>query len=254
LQSVGYRAAVWPREPVQDVRAYVKAARDADIVIAEVGVWNNPISRDEAERQQAIAYCQERLALADEVGARCCVNVAGSRGEGGSRLHPDNLSQATFDLIVETVRQIIDAVQPKRTFYTLEAMPYMIPDTAERYVTLIEAINRPRFAAHFDPVNWISSPQKYFQNAAFIKECVRQLGPHIKSCHLKDTRMERQLTVHIDEVRPGLGNLDYRILLREIENLSPEMPVILEHLQHEEDYRAAAIYVRSVAAEIGVSL
>ena len=49
-------------------------------------------------------------------------------------------------------------------------------------------------------------------------------------------------------------NLDYCTLLREIENLSPEMPVILEHLQHEENYRAAATYVCSVATEIGVSL
>ena len=59
--------------------AYVRAAREADIVIAEVGAWSNPISPDEGTRQQAIRHCQEQLALADRVGARCCVNIAGSR-------------------------------------------------------------------------------------------------------------------------------------------------------------------------------
>ncbi len=33
---------------------------------------------DEAKRQENLAYVIERCALADEVGARCCVDIAGS--------------------------------------------------------------------------------------------------------------------------------------------------------------------------------
>jgi endonuclease IV len=33
--------------------------------------WNNPLNRDEQERRQAINYCQQRLALADALGALC---------------------------------------------------------------------------------------------------------------------------------------------------------------------------------------
>jgi len=42
---------------------------------------SNPLSSDEQTRRTAIARCQAMLALADAIGARCCVNIAGSRGE-----------------------------------------------------------------------------------------------------------------------------------------------------------------------------
>ena len=41
------------------------------------------------------------------------------------------------------VGQIIDAVKPSRTFYTLEPMPWMYPDSAESYAGLIKS-NRPQ--------------------------------------------------------------------------------------------------------------
>ena len=75
---------------------------------------------------------------------------------------------------------------------------------------LLKAIDRPQLAVHFDPVN---SPRRYFNTSALIKECFDKLGPHIKSCHAKDILMHDKLTVHLDEVRPGLGNLDLNILL-----------------------------------------
>ena len=156
VRAKGYRAAYCPVDARADdatVAAYVRAAQQADIVIAEVGAWSNPISPDEATRQQAIRHCQEQLALADRVGARCCVNIAGSRSADWAGPDADNLSPDTFDLIVETVRLIIDAVKPTRTYYTLEAMPWTPPDSTESYVQLMQAIERPRMAVHFDPAN-----------------------------------------------------------------------------------------------------
>lgn len=257
LRASGYRAAYWPlkNEASRETRrAFAEAARAADIVIAEVGAWSNPISPDGEVRQKAIRYCQERLALAEEVGACCCVNIAGSRAERWDGPHPDNLSPVTFDLVVETTQGIIDSVQPERTFYTLEMMPWSFPDSVDSYIELMDAIDRPQFAVHLDPVNIISSPQRYFSNTALIEECFAKLGPDIKSCHAKDIWLDDRLTVHLDEVRPGLGHLDYRTLLREMDRLPADTPLMLEHLPQEEDYRLAAAYVRQVADEIGIAV
>jgi sugar phosphate isomerase/epimerase len=257
LRRRGYSAAYCPVSSQDDpatVRAYAEAAQEAGVVIAEVGAWSNPLSPNEETRRAALAHCQEQLALADEVGALCCVNIAGSRGQQWDGPHPENLTPETFDLIVETVRTIIDAVKPKRTFYTLEPMPWMYPDSADSYVRLIEAIDRERFAAHLDPVNLVCSPQRYFGNGDLIRECFAKLGPYIKSCHAKDITLSEKLTVHLDEVRPGLGSLDYRVYLRELDKLGPDAVLMLEHLQAEEEYALAADYVRSVAAKIGVTI
>lgn len=257
VRAAGYTAAFCPVGPEASddvVRAYAEAARAADIVIAEVGAWSNPLSPDEATRRAAIEHCQRQLALADRIGARCCVNISGSRGDQWDGPHPDNLTEATFDLIVETVRAILDAVKPTRTYYTLETMPWMYPDSPESYARLLRAVERDRFGVHLDPVNLICSPQRYFGNAALIRECFRQLGPYIKSCHAKDIALSGRLTTHLDEVRPGLGGLDYGAYLEELNRLDPDTPLMLEHLPDAQEYALAAAYVRSVAEQKGIPL
>ncbi len=224
------------------------------MVIAEVGAWSNPLSRDEAERAAALEKCKNRLALADRVGARCCVNISGSRGMRWDGPDPANLTPETFDMVVASVREIIDAVKPSRTFYTLETMPWMFPDSVESYARLLAAVDRERFAVHFDPVNLICSPQRYAQSGAMIREFVEKLGPHIRSCHAKDVLLAGKLTVHLDEVRPGLGALDYRAFLGALSGLDPDTPLMLEHLPNEAEYDLAAAHLRRVAEEVGVPL
>lgn len=248
LKKYGYRAAYCPLDATADdatVRAYVQAAAQADIVIAEVGAWSNPMSADDAERKSAIQKCQTQLDLAERVGARCCVNIAGSRGPRWDGPHPLNLTPETFDLIVETTRQIIDAVKPTRTFYTLEPMPWMYPDSPDSYLALIRAIDRPAFAVHLDPVNWVCSPQRYFANADLLRESFAKLGPYIKSCHAKDIILRETLTTHLDECCPGQGYLDYGVFLAELNRLDPDMPLMLEHMTEEKDYLQGAAYIRS---------
>jgi sugar phosphate isomerase/epimerase len=255
--TAGYKAARSPVEPEADndtVADYAAAARKADIVIAEVGAWSNPLSPDATTAKAAIEKCKASLALADRIGARCCVNIAGSRGKKWDGPDAADLTDATFDMIVAMVRDIIDTVNPTRSFYTLETMPWMYPDSPEAYVRLIKAIDRKAFAVHLDPVNLVSSPQRYFATGRLIEECFTKLGAHIKSCHAKDILLRDNLTVHLDEVRPGQGNLDYRAFLRGLNRLDADIPLMLEHLPNEDEYRAAAAHIRTVAAQEGIAL
>jgi sugar phosphate isomerase/epimerase len=250
-RAAGYRAAYWPNVPEAQEAVFVQAAAEADLVIAEVGAWSNPLHPDAAKRAEALAYCQRQLATAERVGARCCVNIAGSRGEKWDGPCAADLTADTFQLIVETVRAIIDAVRPTRTFYTLETMPWMYPDGLESYQRLLAAIDRPAFAVHFDPVNLVNSPARYFTNGVLIADFVAALGPRICSCHAKDITLADRLTVHLDEAAPGQGALDYPAYLRALAPLDPDLPLMLEHLPAEA-YPAAADYIRGVAEAVGV--
>lgn len=252
LRQAGYRAAYCPLgtdAPEATVRAFSDAARAADVVIAEVGAWSNPLSPDPVTRASAIEKCRKGLDLADRIGARSCVNIAGSRGEKWDGPCPADLTGETFDMIVECVRGIIDAVKPKRACYALETMPWMYPNSADSYLRLLAAIDRKALAVHFDPVNMVRSPEIFFQNGAMIREFVEKLGPRIRSCHAKDIALGTKLTVHLDEVRPGLGGLDYHTFLRELNRLDPDLPLMLEHLPNLEEYAEAARFVRRIAAE-----
>jgi sugar phosphate isomerase/epimerase len=252
----GFSAAVCPPltlEQGERIRAIREAFRRHDVVLAEVGVWNNMLHPDPDRRAANVDANSRALALAEEIGALCCVNIAGSfhptRWDGP---HPRNLSEEAFELTVQNVRQIIDSVKPRHAQYTLETMPWVIPDSVDSYLRLIETVDRPMFGVHLDPVNLINCPSRYYGNAALLRECFAKLGPRIVSCHGKDILLREQLTVHLDEVRPGLGALDYKVFLQELSHLPGDVPLILEHLPPEE-YPAARDFVFGVAAQAGLS-
>ncbi|HTL51151.1 MAG TPA: TIM barrel protein [Planctomycetota bacterium] len=236
------------------IAAYRAAAARANILISEVGAWSNPMSADANTRKAAIAKCQRALALADQIGANCAVNITGSRGEQWDGGDARNFTADTFDRIVAVTRTIIDGVKPRHAFYTLETMPRMLPDSAASYLALLKAIDRKQCAVHFDPVNLVASPRIYFDTGGLIRDFVKKLGRHIKNCHAKDILLQPQLTVHLDEVRPGLGNLDYRTFVTAIHRLNPQIPLMLEHLPNPAEYRAAAKHVRAIAKKVRVPI
>lgn len=255
--GLGYRAAYCPVSldaEEQTIAAYEQAALKADIVIAEVGAWSNPLSDDPTARNAALEKCRRALWVADRIGARCCVNIAGSRGPQWDGPHPDNLTEETFDRIVDSVRSIIDAVKPTRACYTLETMPWIYPDSPESYARLLDAIDRPACGVHLDPVNLVNGPERYFRTGDLIHRCFELLGSRIKSCHAKDILLHGNLTVHLDEVRPGVGGLDYGVYLKELACLDPDTPLMLEHLPNPSEYALAAQHIRTVAGTSGYTV
>jgi len=255
-RRLGYSAAYVPSidSDMSLIQEYVRAAQAADLLWAEVGAWSNPLSTDASERRKALDLCCQRLELAEKMGACCCVNIAGSRGPKWDGPNPANLTEETFDLLVQVVRQIIDAVKPTRTFYTLETMPWIFPDSPDSYLRLIQAVDRQAFAVHLDPVNMINCPARAYDTAGFLRECFAKLGPYIRSCHAKDIQFTQHLTLHLDECRPGTGLLDYPTYLRELAQLSADVPLMLEHLPNPQEYELAAQYVRRCARQVEVVL
>ncbi len=255
-KELGYRAVLSPvdwQAGREERRAYADKAKELDLVIGEVGAWKNALAADGAERREAIAYCENQLALAEELGANCCVNISGSGGDRWDGFSEDNYRDDTRDLVIETVRRIIDAVKPKRTFYTIESMPWMVPDSPDEYLALIRDVDRPAFGAHLDFVNMITSPRRYAFRNEFVAECFAKLGPWVKSVHGKDVTIDHAYPVSIREVMPGEGTLDYRKVALLCEGLGPDTTLFVEHLPDFESYRKAAAYVRAQAALAGVA-
>ena len=255
--TCGYRAAYCPEVSLSD-KEYISELRRTfekyNIVIAEAGAWCNLISVNNSERKKNFKYVCERLALADEIGAHCCVDFIGTFDPDSSwGPHPDNLSVNTFELAVDTIRRILDEVKPGQAKFALEMMQWTFPDSVDSYVELIHAVDRSSFGAHMDPVNLIVSPRLYFDNGALIRECFQKLGKWIVSCHAKDIILRNKLSLHLDEVRPGLGNLDYKTYLTELNRLPNEVPIMLEHLSSAEEYTLAQGYLFCLGKDLGIS-
>ncbi|MCX7011024.1 MAG: sugar phosphate isomerase/epimerase [Candidatus Sumerlaeota bacterium] len=258
-KAFGYRAAYCPnRLSLKDpdrVRAFREAFAREDILLAECNAWGNMIDRDEEKAKQMRRRVCEQLALADEVGALCTVNYFGTFLPN-SRIgpHPDDLTPKAFDLAVEVVREIVDAVKPKRAKFCLEMMQWMYPDSPESYLALIKAVDRPAFGAHLDPCNIIVSPRMYYDTGSILRRCFELLGSWIVSCHAKDLILRGNLALHLDEILPGQGNMDYRTYLTELNRLPREIPLMIEHLKSPEDYAAARDHIKGVGRGLGIDM
>ncbi|MBQ8110752.1 MAG: sugar phosphate isomerase/epimerase [Clostridia bacterium] len=256
----GFKAVTAPfdcRTPRGEVDAYREICLKHGVRIAEIGVWKNVFDADPARAAEAKDYAVGQLALAEQTGIACCVNIAGTASTAGwDAADSSNFAPETYERVVLSMREIIDAVRPSSAFYCLEPMPWMLPDSPDTYLALLADVDRAQFAAHMDFVNMINCPRRYLAPEVFVEECFSKLGPYIKSTHIKDTRMHpTHLTTVLEECSPGEGTLDFRRILRIMDRYLPaDAPVLLEHMTTFEEYRRAYDYVAAQAAEAGVAV
>jgi len=255
-RRLGYSAAYCPPAKADDaehIRAIEKAFAAENVVIAEVGAWKNMLDPDENKRRENLAYVVERCALADAVGARCCVDIAGSYNPSvWYGMDPRNVSKQFLDATVQNCRHVIDSVKPKRTKFTIEMMPWSLPDGPDAYIEMIRAVERPAFGVHLDVCNIINTPRRFYASGDVIRDCFAKLGRWIVSCHAKDLQWIPEYNVHFLEVVPGKGQVDYRAYLTELAKLPQDAPLMLEHLKNAAEYDEGRAYIQKVAEDAGV--
>jgi len=256
FRKLGYRAAYCPAvklgetQRIADLRA---AFARHDVVIAEVGRWCNLLDADPQKRAANLQTVTDGLALAEEIGARCCVDIAGSfHPKVWYGPHPDNVGPKFFDAIVENARKIVDAVKPQRAKFTYEMMGWSLPDGPDSYLRLIKAVDRPGFGVHLDPCNIVNSPERFYDHRRLIEECFQKLGPWIASCHAKDLTWDVEMNVHFREVPIGTGEIDYKVYLQCLAALPADVPLMMEHMKLDE-YDTAREHLFKVGRECGVS-
>jgi len=255
-RQLGYRAAYCPSIPLKDserIRAFERAFAKHGVVMAEVGRWVNLLDADPEKRRKNLETVIDGLALAEAIGALCCVDIAGSYSPTSwFGPHPDNLTEKHFDAAVENARKIIDAVKPSRAKFCYEMMGWSYPDSVESSVKLVRAVDRKGFGVHLDPCNLVQSPERFYRNKDLLNNCFEKLGRWIVSCHAKDLSWEVEMNVHFKEVIPGRGALDYRTFLQGLAKLPQNPPLMLEHLANAEEYAEGRKYIMGVGKELGL--
>ncbi|HSK68839.1 MAG TPA: TIM barrel protein [Candidatus Limnocylindria bacterium] len=258
-REAGFTACVCPwhlRPGGSENREWKEALAQADLLLAEVGAWCNPLSPDPEEAKAAYARLVERLALAEELGAVTCVNIIGSRHpEHWHGPHAGNFTEDFFFEAVEVYRRALDEVGPKTTRLSFEMMPHNFLDTAERYREFLNVLNRERAGVHLDFANTVRTPREFYNNVVHFGNAVTLLGSDVVTVHLKDLALEEDSpVVRFREVPVGEGGLDYVHLLKLLDSLPPDLPCLLEHLPDAQSYAKASRALRRLAEEAGVQV
>ncbi len=258
VKELGYRAVIFPVDCTASdtvIDEYLHCIRENDLFIGEVGVWRNCMSPDPEEKEKHINYAIGQLALAERVGANCCVNIAGSWAQLWDGYHPDHATERYYEELVNVTRRIIDEVKPVNTCFSLEPMPWMCPESPEEYLQLIKDIDRDSFKVHLDFANMINSIGRYRRSSDFIRSCFELLGPYIRSVHAKDLMLfDERLPLCIEEVPPGQGTIDLALAMKLADGLGADTPVFVEHLPDHEAYMAAMAHMRAEAVRAGLTV
>jgi len=251
----GYTAAYVPHAEVNDkerLKEIREAFKSEDIMLAESGYWENITDTDETTRKHHMECLTNCLYIAEEVGARCAVDIFGSyvHGNGNSQFVAKNFSDDAFADAVDIARALIDTVKPKTAHFAYEIFPFNVVDSPEMIEKLIKAVDRRQFGVHLDLCNLINSPRAYFSSGDIIRDCVKRFGDRIVAAHVKDIKLrEPAITVILEEVVAGTGGIDMRSFIREIHKLPQGIPFMMEHLSSEAEYDRAAAYIKKCAKE-----
>ena len=256
----GFSAAYAPHIDINDsdlIRRTREAFKKEGVVIGEVGYWENLLDTNEEGRKKSHEGMLHAFLLAEELGARCSVNVIGSCCDGHFINANDakNFSEEIFTAAVDNARYFIDQVKPKTAFFTYEIYEFSNNDSPENLERLLKAVDRDQFGIHLDLTNMVNSARNYYGHLQLLDDAIRRVGNRIVCSHIKDVKMrDGVVSVILEEVMPGTGIIDIGAYLRAVDKLPQVVPMLIEHLNSEEEYDIAANYVRKCAKEVGVIL
>jgi sugar phosphate isomerase/epimerase len=240
-----------PKHEADRVR---KVLADAGIRMYQAtGFWQNLVNPDESQRAEAVRTLQAALRLAGWLGSRAIDTGPGSMSPNGPWFpHPDNWTPVARRQLVKSLQECAPAAQDANVLLSMEGHQLVTLESAEVTAEILDAVGSPWVTSDYDSANWITLKEVYDTTSA-VNRHFDVLGKHISSCHAKDIWAEDKLAVHLQDGCPGKGNMDFRTVLRRMDALSPDLPVLPEGCATE-DLPAVVALFRQLAEELRIPI
>jgi sugar phosphate isomerase/epimerase len=258
IDALGLGAIAAPAEAAQwDLErcaAFGAMVRSYGLVIGELAYWRNLLVVDDAERSRRIAEVRALLQRAEAMGAHCLVTLVGSFDEVGPLSpHHNNWGLRAQALARENCLRILDGLELTHTVYALEPWCNTFFHGPDAVRAFFDAVAHPRLALHLDQMN-MHSVDTYYQSSAVIARTFDLLADRVASVHAKDLLWHpSRMFLHLDEVMPGQGVLDYDLFVRRLASLRPDITVYVEHWSTAEEHVEAIQRLRAMLAEKGIA-
>jgi sugar phosphate isomerase/epimerase len=251
--------APWQTASESMISELKAALKEYDVEIFEVGGYRNILHTDEQVRQANLKYLAGCLETADRIGCRMVGTITGSRNPEGNQwgdnyaVHPDNWTLETWKLAVSGIKQILKDTAGVKAVLGFEAQITTNLDGPVAHLNLMQDVGDPRIKVNLDPTNMVHL-LNHFHTTELVNQCFDLLGENIYGCHAKDSYvLPHSQTVHVQEVCPGRGSLDYETFLVRISRLKWSRALHPEHFPSDQNPEAYA-YIRKVAEKVGVKI
>lgn len=260
VRQAGFRgASIFFPKPLEAEQAHVARLRmilaEAGLEAAQANGWYEVLVHpDDAVRAEGVRGIQALCRLGRQIEAGSVYVRPGSLNPRGAWYpHPENHSPATFDRLIDSLKAAARTAEQEGVLLALEGHVLSPLDSAQRMRDALDAVGSPVLMVNMDPVNFIGSVGDVHDTTRVLTELFDKLGQSIIAAHLKDCALEDQLVLHIKEVLPGTGTLDYGLLLTRMQALQPDVYALIEHLPDDQVPQARENVVR-MAEKVKVAL
>ncbi|MDE0609519.1 MAG: sugar phosphate isomerase/epimerase [Anaerolineaceae bacterium] len=250
----------YPGDPLEQPLAEAMRTRqllqDSGIELVQFwGAYPSIISRDESVRRAGLQVCRHVIQRAGELGAHMASLRPTSMYDGYQWApHADNFLPETEERLVRSLAEIGEAAAQFGVPVAMECHLTTTLGEPAKIRRIIERSNPDWIGVNADVVNFVKDLDSVYNTTAVIDNFFDELGPCIRSAHLKDVTVGEQLVLHIEEAVPGTGLLDWDRLFRRFEALMPEGYVLIEHLRRLEDVRQARDFVVGRLAQLAIAI
>jgi sugar phosphate isomerase/epimerase len=260
VRDAGFRgSSLYIREPLKitddEVVRLAQAFAEADLDVAQLnGRYETLCNPDEVLRAQGVAGLQALVRIGARIGAPSVYARPGSLNPTNQWwAHPDNHTQATFDRIVDSLKQVMVVAEGEGVLVAIEGHVTSALDSPRRVLELIDAVDSASLRFNFDPVNFVGTIKDGHDPSGVLKRLAEVLGLYVVAAHAKDCRVMDGHVVHISEVTPGTGAMNYPLFLQLAQQLMPDGYFIIEHLSRDEAEKARD-FVVPLAKQLGIPL
>lgn len=237
VRSLGFvGSSLFIKAPLEakpaDVKRVGQAFREGGLKIAQLnGQYEALCNYDDGLRAQGVAGMTALTRIGAILQAPSVyVRPGGHNPKHHWFAHPENHTQRTFDNVVDSLKQVCKVAEQEGVFVALEGHVLSCLDTPQRAHELVDAVGSPALKFNYDPVNFVGTVKDVHDTSFVLRQLKTLMGPFTIVAHAKDCALNDQGTVHIKEVVPGTGTMNYEMFMQDFQELVPDGFFIIEHL------------------------
>ena len=243
--------------------------RDHDLPICAISGYTNIVHPDADRRRANVDYLKEIIRNARAFGTPYVISESGtfnpdSEWDGD----PHNRSEDAYEQVRDVLADLAQTAYDHGAVFLLETYVNNVIGSVRETVRVFNDVRSPGLELLMDPTNYFDGTNIDDMDAV-LNEVFDTLGDRVRIAHAKDVKRagddksEKHADIGDDDAlashtfrgvgeielpAAGLGSLNYDLYLQRLSQLSPNVPLIIEHLDESDVPRAKQFLVDTLKA------
>ena len=233
--------------------------RDNDLPICAISGYTNITHPDLEERGRRVGYLKEIIRNARKFGTPYVISESGTFNTESDWVHDDkNKTEEGYETARGVLQELAQEAYDHGAVFLLETYVNNVIGSLEETERIFADIQHPGLELLMDPTNYFET-HNIDQMDSVLNSVFDSVGDRVRIAHAKDVKRsgddksekhadigdENALESHtfrgvgeIELPAAGLGELNYELYLQRLSEKSPNVPLIIEHLDESDVPRA----------------